>query len=172
MKRILIIGCPGSGKSTLAEQLANELELELIHLDRVNWLDDHTTLSRQAFDKQLTLILKKEEWVIDGNYNRTLAHRLSYADTVIWLDLPRIICLYRVIKRYVKGKKTNHQHHGNPKRIDRDFLKFIWRFNQTNRPKMKRVLEGCTDKNIFVLRNNKNIRIFKNNIALMRTGSS
>ncbi len=36
---------------------------------------------------------------MDGNYSGTLDVRLSVADTVIFLDFPRILCLARIIKR-------------------------------------------------------------------------
>jgi hypothetical protein len=37
--------------------------------------------------------------VIDGNYGGTLAARLAACDTVVFLDLPRIVCAWRVVRR-------------------------------------------------------------------------
>lgn len=101
MQKILVIGSPGSGKSTFAVQLSKQLDLPVIHLDKLNWIDDKNTLNPAGFDELLEKVLKKDSWIIDGNYSRTLSKRLDYADTVIWLDLPKTICIYRIWKRYI-----------------------------------------------------------------------
>lgn len=69
MERVLVIGCPGAGKSTLSKNLADELQLPLIHLDQINWVDDHATISKNEFDIALDKVLKEPFWIIDGNYN-------------------------------------------------------------------------------------------------------
>ncbi|WP_225743282.1 AAA family ATPase [Marinilactibacillus sp. Marseille-P9653] len=161
MKKILVIGCPGSGKSTLSERLAKALDLELIHLDRINWINDHHTLSRAEFDDQLEKVLSKDRWIIDGNYNRTLSRRLIAADTVIWLDLPRTLCIYRILKRFVKAKMLHKGTFGNPNKIEKDFLNFVWNFNKTNRPLILNALSNCSDKRILILKANKEIKQIK-----------
>ncbi|MFC6464358.1 AAA family ATPase [Marinilactibacillus sp. GCM10026970] len=161
MKKILVIGCPGSGKSTLSERLAKALDLELIHLDRINWIDDNHTLNRADFDEQLEKILLKDCWIIDGNYNRTLSRRLIAADTVIWLDLPRILCVYRILKRFIKGKILHNRTFGNPNKIEKDFLKFVWNFNKTNRPLILNALKNSSDKRIIILKTSKEIKQIK-----------
>ena len=37
--------------------------------------------------------MKNDEWIIDGNYMRTLPLRLAECDTVIYFDLPTPICM-------------------------------------------------------------------------------
>lgn len=128
MKKILIIGSPGSGKSTLAVQLAEQLNLPLIHLDKLNWLNNDTTLRKIEFDLALAEVLEKEQWIIDGNYNRTLSKRVEYADTIIWLDLPRVICIYGILKRYLKGKLIKKHLHGNPNKLEPDFFEICLEF--------------------------------------------
>ena len=81
MKRILIIGNAGAGKSTFAKALSQKLGLPLVHLDQLFWYGDWQTVERSEFDRQLQAELEKPQWIIDGNFSRTLPHRLQYCDT-------------------------------------------------------------------------------------------
>ena len=98
-KRILLIGCPGSGKSTLAKRIGKETNLPVVHLDTIYWLPHWERRPREEFESLLIEELKKDRWIIDGNYNRTLDLRISYCDLIVYLDIPRRVCLWSVIKR-------------------------------------------------------------------------
>lgn len=67
-QRIMIIGSPGSGKSTLARKLSQDLKLPLIHLDKLNWIDDKETVSEEIFLERLNKAVAGKSWIIDGNY--------------------------------------------------------------------------------------------------------
>ena len=71
MKRILVIGCPGAGKTYFSKRLSKILNLPLVH----------------------------KEWIIDGNYHKTLEMRLPYASDVFVLDLPRKECIQGILDR-------------------------------------------------------------------------
>ncbi|GIO23240.1 AAA family ATPase [Oceanobacillus sp. J11TS1] len=134
--RIIIIGSPGAGKSTLSTQIAQIGNIPLLHLDSIQWIDNETNASQATFDAKLKEEIKKDQWVIDGNYARTLELRMKRAEMVIWLDLPRSVCLYRILKRYVKNKGKKNPH-GNPDRLDFSFLRFVWNFKKENDSKIK-----------------------------------
>ena len=93
MNRILIIGSPGAGKSTFAKKLAKRTGIPLYHLDLIWFHDNGDMESREIFDKKLQEILETERWIVDGYYPRTLQHRLKFADTVFFFDLPEDVCL-------------------------------------------------------------------------------
>ena len=93
MQKVLVIGCPGGGKSTFARALRDSTGLPLHYLDRIWHRPDGSNISRQAFDAQLEHILHQSRWIIDGNYQRTLALRLEHCDTVFLLDYPVSVCL-------------------------------------------------------------------------------
>lgn len=99
MRKVIIIGCPGSGKSTFARKLRDKTNLPLYYLDMIWHKPDKTNVTKEEFDRQLEEILTKEQWIIDGNYQRTLEVRLQQCDTVFLLDFPLEICLAGVKSR-------------------------------------------------------------------------
>ena len=103
MKKIMIIGCGGSGKSTLAKDLHKITGLELIHLDRIFWTPGWKELPREEWiEKNKKILAEKESWIMDGNYGSTMDMRLEKADTIIFMDTPTQVRLFRVLKRIVK----------------------------------------------------------------------
>ncbi len=144
MKRILVIGCSGAGKSTLSRELSRRLELPLIHLDHLFWKPGWVERDKIEFKRLLKTELKKDSWVIDGNYARTLARRVRYADTVIFLDFNRWICTWRVLKRWLFHRR-NPQAIGCPQKVDFAFLRYIWNYPQKHRIEVLNLKSKHTD---------------------------
>ena len=103
MKKIIVIGCPGSGKTTFAQKLSDKSRLPLFYLDAIWHKPDRTHIPRDEFDARLGEILSLDEWIIDGNYSRTLERRMAACDTVLLFDLPTDVCLEGAVARI--GKK-------------------------------------------------------------------
>ncbi len=99
MRRALVIGCPGGGKSTFARRLEDVTGLPLVYLDRMYWNPDGTAVSKDEFDRRLEAALRQDEWIIDGNYARTLEARLKRCDAVFFLDYPAAVCLAGIAER-------------------------------------------------------------------------
>ena len=101
MKRINVVGTSASGKSTFSKVLAQKLELSYIELDDLFWLDNWGESSVPNFFEKLqqSIDLTPNGYVIDGNYSRTEEIKWQEIDTVIWLDLPFHINLFRSVKR-------------------------------------------------------------------------
>lgn len=104
MERVLVIGCPGAGKSTFARALQGATGLPLYYLDQLFHLPDGSHVSQADFDEGLAAILKAPRWIIDGNYQRTLAPRLARCDTVFLLDYPLSVCLAGAAARIGKAR--------------------------------------------------------------------
>lgn len=112
MDKIVIIGSPGAGKSTFAQRLGQVLEIdEVFHLDRYFWRCDWKEYPRTERIKiQQKLICGKDRWIMEGSYISSARDRFYAADTIIFLDLPRLVCLWRVIKRHI----TTYHQFGRP----------------------------------------------------------
>ena len=151
MKKIIVIGCPGSGKSRLSSELHKITGLPLFHLDNLFWNEDKTTVERAVFDQKLSEILKKPQWIIDGNYSRTMEQRLRECDTVIFLDFERDICLRGIEER--KGKTRPDMPWVEQGDVDPEFLEFIKNFNQNCRPDIINLLSKHTEIQVFTLKN-------------------
>ena len=157
-KRILLIGCPGSGKSTLAKKLGKKTGLPVIHLDTIYWLPHWERRPTEEFESILKEELEKETWIIDGNYNRTLDLRISYCDLIIYLDIPRRVCLWSVIKRriqYANKTREDMQKECNEV-IDYSFISYVYRFNKTHRKRYYELLENV-EKEFLIIKRRKDI---------------
>ncbi|MBO5222491.1 MAG: AAA family ATPase [Clostridia bacterium] len=160
MERVLIVGCPGAGKSTMARQLAEQLNLPLVHLDALFWLPDWKEREKDEFDALVLEELRKPQWIIDGNFGRTLSTRLQYCDTVIYLDFSSFACLRGVLKRVITthGKVRLDMGAGCPERFDWAFLKYVRNFNKTTREKMlSRIAAADPSVTRIILRNRRQV---------------
>lgn len=168
MNRILIIGCSGSGKSTLARRLAGKLALPLIHLDRLFWQEGWQMRERAQFLALLQEALEGERWIIDGIYASSLAQRLRYCDTVLFLDYPRLVCLFAALWRVLTsyGKNRPDMADGCPEHFDWEFLQYIWRFKKKTRPAVYTMLGEQPDIDIHIFRRRRDLRKWLETIPL------
>ena len=104
MKRVLVIGCPGAGKTYFSKKLSEITNLPVIHMDNLYWHNDKTSVSHEELVEKLLPYLQKDEWIIDGNYHRTLEMRLPYATDVFFLDIPRKECIQGILERVEKPR--------------------------------------------------------------------
>lgn len=138
MKKVIVIGCPGSGKTTFAEKLNKLTGLPLYYLDAIWHKPDKTHIPREEFDQRISEIFATPEWIIDGNYSRTIEMRLKECDTVFLFDLPTEVCLQGATERIGKGRYDLPWLETEP---DPEFMKFIEEFPQTTLPKIYELIE-------------------------------
>lgn len=138
-QRVLVIGSPGAGKSTFARKLHNARDLPLVYLDTLWHKADQTTVSREEFDAKLDAILRRDRWIIDGNYARTLERRLERADTVFLFNLPAEECLAGAAARIGRPREdppwTEHE-------LDAEFAEYIRRFPIDQLPQLRATLDA------------------------------
>jgi len=130
--RILVMGSSGSGKSTMARKLGEQLKLPVVHIDTLYWQPGWVLNSKEARTQAIQAAAEQPAWVFDGN------KWLTQADTVIFIDINRFVCLWRVLKRWVKyyGKTRPDMTEGCLEKIDLDFLVYIWTWQRRKRRKI------------------------------------
>jgi len=163
MNRIAIVGSGGSGKSVLAIQLGSLLDIPVIHLDAVHWRPDWVAPPREEWHETVCQLVQGESWIIDGNYGGTMEIRLQAADTIVFLDMPRTLCIWRVIKRRFQylGRTRPDMAPGCPEKLDWQFLKWIWTYPSSRRPGILQLLDEYShNRPIYRLRSSKEVQEF------------
>lgn len=107
--RINVIGTSGSGKTTFGRELASVLQIPFIELDAIFWGPDWSEPDDSELFPKLSAALSGDNWVLDGNYSRTLDIKWERVDSVIWLDFsfPRTVA--QAIKRAVSRIITQEE---------------------------------------------------------------
>ncbi len=162
MKKVIVIGCPGSGKTTFAEKLNKITGLPLYYLDAVWHKPDKTHIPREEFDQRIAEIFATPEWIIDGNYSRTIEMRLKECDTVFLFDLPTEVCLQGATERIGKERYDLPWLETEP---DPEFMRFIEEFPQTTLPKIYELIEKYkAEKQAVIFKSRKDADEYLKNI--------
>lgn len=137
-RRILVAGTPGSGKTTLAGMLGRVTGLPVIHLDRLSHTAGWTPVPADSLRERLLEVMAADGWIIEGETEHGLDVRLAAADTIIYLDLNRYVCLFRLFKRMLTGgwKPREDVAPGCEDRVNRDLVRsvrWIWDFDAKHR---------------------------------------
>ncbi|MGJ9381920.1 DNA topology modulation protein [Salipaludibacillus sp. CF4.18] len=162
MNKIILIGSSGSGKSTMARQLGDKLNVDVYHLDSLFWKPGWVEVPKNEQRETQKQLVRKDRWIIDGDYESTVDLRMNAADTVIFLDTNRYLCLYRVVNRWRKHRnKTRPDSGAGPDRITSSFLKWVWSYPNIVRPKVMEKIERLKDeKQIIILKTPKEVQTF------------
>ncbi len=109
-QRVVVVGSSGSGKSTLARTLRDRFGHSWLELDAVQHLEGWQT---RPADESAALIRdfvhREQRWVIDGNYAHFRDLIWPRADTVVWLDLPRLTVLRSLVARTLRRLLTREE---------------------------------------------------------------
>jgi adenylate kinase family enzyme len=97
--RILVLGRTGSGKTTLARQLAAALGAPHIELDALYFGPQFSTAPLWLLRERVSAAVSADRWVTDGNKSAVRDLVWPRADTVIWLDYPLVVSLWRLGRR-------------------------------------------------------------------------
>jgi adenylate kinase family enzyme len=168
MKRVLVIGPGGSGKSTLSRLLGEKLRLEVLHLDRFYWGSGWVKPPINEWLETVRALIARDSWIIDGNYSGTLVERIAACDTIIFLDMPTLVCTLRIAKRRLLYRNATRPDvaEGCDEKLDFEFISWVLNYSRRHRPKVVKLIEeNRSSKNIVWLRSQRAVDEFVESIA-------
>lgn len=138
LQRIVVVGTTGSGKTILAGRLSHKLGLPHTELDSVNWGPNWTMKPADEFMAAVDEATRGETWVVDGNYSRAREIVWPRADTIVWLDYPLPLLMWRLWLRTLRrGVLREELWHGNRERLWTHFFTreslFLWQLQTYQR---------------------------------------
>lgn len=122
MKKVIIIGNSGSGKTWLGRRLASLNNMSCFELDNIFWEPGGFSIKRKASDVEADLkkIQILSEWVAEGVFGHIVDNLISYADTLIYLDMPWEECEANLMSR---GSESSMQ--SEPVKAEENFWKLL-----------------------------------------------
>lgn len=106
MRRVVVFGTTGSGKSWLAERLAERHGLRLIELDALYWGRDWAPAPLELFRYRVECEIRDGDWIVVGIYGQVKDLTWRAADTLVWLDLPFPLVMWRLFWRTLRRSLT------------------------------------------------------------------
>ena len=109
MRRVVVIGTTGSGKSRLAQRLAEQTGLRVIELDALFWGRDWQPAPVELFRHRVEREIGEGGWIVVGNYGQVRDLVWRPADTLVWLDLPVTLVMWRLVRRTLRRVATREE---------------------------------------------------------------
>ena len=169
MKRVLVIGSGVAGKTTLALEVGMITALPVVHLDRLHWGRNWAIPDRDTWHRRLKDAIAEDAWILDGNYSGSLPLRLPQADTVLFLDLPPHICVWRAIRRsqHYRSMTRPDMAPGCEEKLTLSFLYWTWTFRRRKVPVMtKMIRDHAPHADVVVMKSQSDVERY---LASLRT---
>lgn len=172
MKKIAIIGPRGSGKTTLAHHLCSIVNVEVIHADSILSPSREIAPPNHQGNPVLETYLQQPAWIVEGDGDPTnpefiYERRFAAADTIIWLDLPQNICVWRLLKKVFQndGKFRSFFLNNYPRNLQkygfRQGLFRLWNYIKQERSAVQeKIHQCCGNKRVFILRSPSEVKDF------------
>lgn len=167
MKKILVCGESCSGKSTFGSVLSSKLKINSYDLDEIHWLPDWNVNPSNMFNKKINQIIKKEEWIVSGNYFKRQNTIIQNCDTVIYLKIGFWTRFYRALARGISRSIRNIPVcNGNYETLKQTFLSkdslllYIIKTNKLVDKEIETLQLKYEDKDWLILSSTKQINKF------------
>ena len=133
MRRVVIGGSTSSGKTTFSRVLAERMGVPLVELDALHWGPGWSEMPLPAFRERVSTALAGDAWVVDGNYSAVRDLTWGRADTLVWLDYPLRVILWRLFTRTNRRIRSREDlWNGNRERFATAYLStdslYVWVF--------------------------------------------
>jgi adenylate kinase family enzyme len=158
-ERILVVGPSGSGKTQLALRLGELLGLPVVHLDAHRWRPGWLALPDQDWRPVVAELTRAPAWIMDGTYESTLDLRIPASEAVIVLEAGRFSCFLRLVRRRFLDGRRDRPDAPPGQRLDRAFLRYLWRYPASTRPLLlARLGEHGDGKTVIFLDGRRDVR--------------
>ena len=149
MERVVVVGTSCSGKTTLAQQLAGVLGSPHVELDAIHWMAGWRERPVDEVRWMASEAAAAERWVMDGNYSVMRDIVWGRATTIIWLNYPFRVVLWRALSRTTRRVLTQEElFSGNREGFRQSFLSrdsiILWAITSHRRVQReyRRILDG------------------------------
>ncbi|MCG2575291.1 AAA family ATPase [Acinetobacter sp. ME22] len=105
--KICIVGPSGAGKSTISKKLAKIFEIEQYQFDEIYWDlsgDEFVKNSEDLIAKAIEDILKKEDWIVEGAYDKRMSPFFVDCSLILKMEVPFGLRSIRLIRRLLLSK--------------------------------------------------------------------
>jgi adenylate kinase family enzyme len=103
-RRVLVAGVSGVGKTTLASAISSILGVPHTEIDALFHGPDW--VPRESFLRDVETLTSKDAWVTEWQYTQVRPLLARRADTLVWLDLPVRVALWRLITRTLRRSRS------------------------------------------------------------------
>ena len=148
MQRVVVVGTSCSGKTTLARQLSRVLGAPHVELDGIHWMPGWQLRPVDEVRRMVGAAAAAERWVMDGNYSAVRDIVWGRATTVVWLNYPFRVVLWRALSRTTRRVITREElFSGNREGFRQSFLSrdsiILWAITSHGqiRRKYRRILD-------------------------------
>ena len=129
--RYLIVGTVGSGKTELSKRLSDLLNVPHVELDAYRHGPDWTETPDDEFRDRLADALQRDSWIADGNYSVARDVVWPRGQTLVWLDYPITLVMWRLLRRTLRRSLQRQElWNGNRETLFRHFFSrqslFLW----------------------------------------------
>ncbi|MCY4560382.1 MAG: adenylate kinase [Chloroflexi bacterium] len=149
MERVAVVGSSCSGKTTLARQLSRALGSPHTELDAIHWKPGWQERPVDEIRRMAGEAAAGERWVMDGNYSSVRDIVWGRATTVVWLNYPFRVVLWRALSRTTRRVITQEElFSGNREGFRQSFLSrdsiILWAITSYRRVRQdyRRILDG------------------------------
>ena len=156
--KISIIGGSGTGKTTLSESLSKDLNMPVYHIDGIHHLKNWEIRKKEETDKIIHDIIKKDKWIIDGTYTKTLEDRVKVSDLIIYLDYSTIAQVKGAMGRFIKNHgKEKPEIPGCKEQMNFKFFMLVVKWRKNKRQFIIDALENIDKDKILIFKNRRKL---------------
>ena len=102
-RKVLIAGVSGVGKTTFAAQVSAAIGVPHTEIDGLfhgpGWVP------RESFMRDVESFTSEASWITEWQYTQARPLLAARADTLVWLDLPVRVALWRLVLRTVRRRR-------------------------------------------------------------------